>query len=190
MPPLLVLCYLQIALVSAWVPAIPKQHRGAAAKATMDAPPTVAEAFQNSVSQVSRAVKAAVSETLFETKESVDATINAAKDTLSQYTVPTRDFATAISVGIATGYSVFSEHRKNTTIITTGVIRPTLGATGQQPTYSTSPPSTKRWLLLRAAGTPPSRQPRRLSSEAQRAKDLLLNGPHSPLYKGGDDYGI
>ena len=110
----------------------------------------------------------------------VDATLDPLSNN-ADTTTPARSFLIALQSGIKAGKASFLANRQNATIIDV-----TAAATKDR---ARKPASS--FYMLRTS-TPSKQRANGLSPEAQRTKELLLSGPHSPLYAKKEEkvYGI
>ena len=121
-----------------------------------------------------------ISEALAGVVVAVQATAYDAIETVAhaadEATMPARELWSSLDHAIRTGTEAYHETRKKTTVVdVTAASTPVKLVTAEQQRKAAILSATKYTIRPSASKT--------LSPEARREKELLLRGPHSPLYK-------
>ena len=140
------------------------------------AAPSIAEALSESAWATMRAAGDLSMFMLGEISSKFDASLDPLGGTGE--TTATKSFIAALQSGIQAGKASFMASRQNVTVIDV-TAAPANSGVKLRPVSSKARKTASSFYMLRT--TPSSRQSG-LSPEAQRTKELLLSGPHSPLY--------
>ena len=143
--------------------------------------PTMAEALSESAWATVRAAGDLSMFVLGEISSKLDASLDPLRG--EDEPTPTKSFLNALQSGIQAGKASFMANRQNTTVIDVTASATSDNAKRRPAVASDrARKAASSFYVLRSSTKQQNQKSGGLSPEAQRTKELLLSGPHSPLY--------
>jgi len=143
--------------------------------------PTMAEALSESAWATVRAAGDLSMFVLGEISSKLDASLDPLRG--EDEPTPTKSFLNALQSGIQAGKTSFMANRQNTTVIDVTASATSDNAKRRPAVASDrARKAASSFYVLRSSTKQQNQKSGGLSPEAQRTKELLLSGPHSPLY--------
>lgn len=143
--------------------------------------PTMAEALSESAWATVRAAGDLSMFVLGEISSKLDASLDPLRG--EDEPTPTKSFLNALQSGIQAGKASFMANRQNTTVIDVTASATSDNAKRRPAVASDrARKAASSFYVLRSSTKQQNQKSGVLSPEAQRTKELLLSGPHSPLY--------